>query len=769
MFQTDPKLRLIPRKPTVHFVGREAEQATLNSQVSGQRHNVVNVAITGMPGVGKTELALKFVDLHLEKFHHVIFVNCQTQESVEKSFLNVARTLDFIPESKMLKMGFDLLIPKVIHICVKKKTVIVFDDVPTPKSLSGILPLEGDKNLLIVVTSQHAVWQCDLQVPLECFCEDTSEQFLLRHLVSGQEGDLRRLSGVLGNLPLALSVATSYSRRKSQLLLFKQRQFSVTDLILEINTDPGAFLSFEDSTSGKCLRHILRQFREAGQVTRSKHQEVATKILGMMACIEPEEIPVALFESLSGEDGYLNALLLLKESSLIKHEGATVTIHPLLGSISRWQFNCKNVEPSYLNFTVPSTTMLAALVPILEKPFSEFSKQAVRVWGFVSKDEDLIKKFSKFPQSIARHHLEEEEMLEFIEKNMAKLQKVLGPKSSVVVDIKYQQAVALGEKERFEDALKVCDSVFDILTDKELTLTCHDYILGEKISCLKSLKRWEEAWKACMLLCKLRKKCEVESLTDMCEVAYELYKVGKPAAWQRLLGEISLMLRSEPRPLQLELAEDIIDVIEETDVKMLEIYDTMLQVLRKNHLNSLVVLGYKIWALLRLKNYPKKAEEVALVAFKTMTVNKIHLNPDNYSPWCHAACFLDSVGLPKAFSLWSSHLKDRVRDKHANHEESLAVAIDLSGGRFNFPCTVQVFNMINVIVNGFAKTLGKTSSFTLQALGQQVRLLVIHEEYESAWKIYLKVCQRCEKEPQEKPQDMKLVYEYMSEIISNRE
>ena len=51
------------------------------------------VAITGMGGVGKSELARKYVDEHKDDYEHIIWINAANFETMKSSFQDLSKKI----------------------------------------------------------------------------------------------------------------------------------------------------------------------------------------------------------------------------------------------------------------------------------------------------------------------------------------------------------------------------------------------------------------------------------------------------------------------------------------------------------------------------------------------------------------------------------------------------------------------------------------------------------------------------------------------------
>jgi hypothetical protein len=84
-------------KPVTSFTGREKELNELHKLVKVKREltAISQIAIvSGAEGIGKSELARKYAYIHREDFdNNIAWINAETQESLQKSFIMLAKDL----------------------------------------------------------------------------------------------------------------------------------------------------------------------------------------------------------------------------------------------------------------------------------------------------------------------------------------------------------------------------------------------------------------------------------------------------------------------------------------------------------------------------------------------------------------------------------------------------------------------------------------------------------------------------------------------------
>ena len=166
---------LFPADPL--FTGREDELQKIHNNVTD---NVV--VLVGSSGVGKSETARKYC--HDNKNHYdgnIIWINAQTKNSLEQSFLRVALSLALKVRDGSNQLSFAAII-KIIHDYFKDEKLLFVYDNCTEETQGNIFQFLSHQHSNII-TSQIKNWgQCYLEVLIDVFTEDQSKNFLQKNL-----------------------------------------------------------------------------------------------------------------------------------------------------------------------------------------------------------------------------------------------------------------------------------------------------------------------------------------------------------------------------------------------------------------------------------------------------------------------------------------------------------------------------------------------------------------------------------------------------------
>lgn len=205
----------LPFSGVVKFVGREEALAQVQSKLQATT-TVAITSVSGMGGVGKTELALQYAYQHLQANTYpggLCWINVRAQD-VGLGLLEFARTQLGLPEPPDI---LETLLEKVQWVCRRwqgEPILVVLDDVTDYEAVEPYLNLL-DPRFRVLMTTRLKLRAKAEQLELEVLTEAASLE-LLRvlvddpHRIDSQLADAQRLCEWLGYLPLGLELVGRY-------------------------------------------------------------------------------------------------------------------------------------------------------------------------------------------------------------------------------------------------------------------------------------------------------------------------------------------------------------------------------------------------------------------------------------------------------------------------------------------------------------------------------------------------------------------------------
>jgi|GEM_PF-7129020 len=233
-----PQYHSLPIMSRLHFrqnaifVGRKAELLTI-AKIVKEQNSII--AICGIGGLGKSQIAIEFVHRYGQYFSGGIFwLNASTYETViseiaschgviNQEYLPLFLTLTLEQRSRIVKSCWESELPRLI----------IFDALEDEEILRHILPSHG--NSRIIFTTRKSRWPEQLGITIINISGLTTDESinLLRKFQINHEkiADLTQIATKLANLPLALTLAGSYLARY-------RHKLSAREYLHQINNSP---------------------------------------------------------------------------------------------------------------------------------------------------------------------------------------------------------------------------------------------------------------------------------------------------------------------------------------------------------------------------------------------------------------------------------------------------------------------------------------------------------------------------------------------------
>ncbi|MFZ5857909.1 MAG: tetratricopeptide repeat protein [Chloroflexota bacterium] len=215
----------LPFSRNALFTGREKDLEKLASDLTpnpfakhpngapGRRGGsvVITQAITGMGGIGKTQLAVEFAYRYGGQFKGVHWLNLRDPAALDEQIAACGEKMALQPWSEKM--------PEQVALTLRAwqmdgARLLILDNFESVKDASQVLARFQSPSLRLLITSRHSDWPSTLglqSVPLDTFTPAESRKFLKKYLKNRSTNEeLDQLAERLGRLPLALELAGRY-------------------------------------------------------------------------------------------------------------------------------------------------------------------------------------------------------------------------------------------------------------------------------------------------------------------------------------------------------------------------------------------------------------------------------------------------------------------------------------------------------------------------------------------------------------------------------
>jgi tetratricopeptide (TPR) repeat protein/transcriptional regulator with XRE-family HTH domain len=215
--------RSIPLWSIVHrrnpfFTGREAILNQIRAVFQSRKASGLILALTGLGGVGKTQIALEYAYCYRDLYQAILWINAATRDTLSNDFLMLASLLGLSKQQDQE----EIIIQAVKHwLTINTDWLLILDNVDSLEMILDFLPLysAGDvlltTRLQVLSTIAHSIEVAEM-------AGDEGVTFLLRRtklLVPGMppeqftpenRQEAAHIVDKLGGLPLALDQAGAY-------------------------------------------------------------------------------------------------------------------------------------------------------------------------------------------------------------------------------------------------------------------------------------------------------------------------------------------------------------------------------------------------------------------------------------------------------------------------------------------------------------------------------------------------------------------------------
>ncbi len=338
------RLRALPRNPS--FVGREAELRGVAAMLKAR--GTATAAVTGLGGIGKSQLATEWVFRYGQYFSGGVFWLSFADANAVPAEIAACRTalgeelrLDAatLPLAEQVQLVLSAWLSELPRL-------LIFDNCEEEALLAQWRPSSGGCRILL--TSRRADWHHDLWVhvlPLGVLPRPESITLLRKYRDELSEAEGDAIANELGDLPLALYLAGKYLQEYQGSRLGEPAAYLASLRQLTPLHHPS--LREEESTyTTTHVQHVERTFALSYQrLTRSDAIDAAAlKVLARAASFAPgEPIPRELLRATMGapDDDRLEAVVVkafqrLGALGLLdKQQGESYRMHRLLALFVR--------------------------------------------------------------------------------------------------------------------------------------------------------------------------------------------------------------------------------------------------------------------------------------------------------------------------------------------------------------------------------------------------------------------------------------------------
>ncbi|QBD78638.1 toll/interleukin-1 receptor domain-containing protein [Ktedonosporobacter rubrisoli] len=214
---SQPTFWNVPYSRNLLFAGREHLLQQMHAYFSKSINSLQPLALCGMAGIGKSQLALEYAHRHRSEYQGIFWIQADSSESLVQDFIQLARLLKLPNQENPNQYA---IVEAVKHFLdTYQRWLLIFDNAEELQLLNTFFPLEKRGHILITTRAQ-AVKPLAYNIQVEAMQLEEGINFLLSRTEgphSLNEGVSPAIYGAaaqivqeLGGLPLALDQAGAY-------------------------------------------------------------------------------------------------------------------------------------------------------------------------------------------------------------------------------------------------------------------------------------------------------------------------------------------------------------------------------------------------------------------------------------------------------------------------------------------------------------------------------------------------------------------------------
>ena len=451
----------IPENP--FFTDRDELLQRLNNDMRTSRANSVCChVITGLAGIGKTQLVAEYAYRHRADYDLVWWLRAEDPMTLRGDYAALALEVG-LAESADQDAAVAGMRAWLEH---QDRWLLVFDNVEDLAELASTLPRQGDGHALI--TSRRDVgWdRIATRIPLDVLDASEAVEFLLartgqsdKRIDESDTATAGELAEALGRLPLALEQAGGLIS-EAGILTFAQYLTMFEERSIELLKHSPALAEY-DHTIDTTWTVAVNQLRQQAPST--------VELMQLAAFLAPEELPSQVLtdnsevlpETLAAQARdplkLVKVVAAARNYSLIKASGGNITLHRLLQTVIREGLNSDDqhawagVAVRLVLAAFPEHGEDVSVWPVCRQLLPHALTAAAHGEQFGVEPRNtafLLDRVARYATGRAEYM----EAQEYLERSLRIGTSVLGPDSSDVAIIQSDLGVVLAELGEFDAA-----------------------------------------------------------------------------------------------------------------------------------------------------------------------------------------------------------------------------------------------------------------------------------------------------------------------------
>ncbi|NQE52763.1 hypothetical protein C5S29_04150, partial [ANME-1 cluster archaeon GoMg3.2] len=326
-----PPIWNISQHRNPNFTGRESILKALRLALISEEPAAWKQAITGMGGVGKTQLAVEYIYRHKADYRVVWWVRSEEPATMAADYASLAVDLNLSEK----EFEDQTEIARAVKRWLEHNLgwLLIFDNAQDTGEVRNYLPQGGAGH--VIITSRNPLWGGVAKLmPAHVFDRAESIEFLCKR--TGQEDNKAAdaLADELGDLPLALEQAGAYIETTGILLTAYQELFQSRRKELWVDeSHPPDYPNSVATTWSLAMEQVSQESQEALDLLNLCAFLAPDDISLELLCGGIEHLPDPLAATAADKLAMNRAIKDLRQYSLIDASGEFLSVHRLVQAV----------------------------------------------------------------------------------------------------------------------------------------------------------------------------------------------------------------------------------------------------------------------------------------------------------------------------------------------------------------------------------------------------------------------------------------------------
>jgi TIR domain/Tetratricopeptide repeat/NB-ARC domain len=336
-----PRTWNVPHHPNPYFTGREVLLAEVHTRLTASDRAVRRVALTGLGGVGKTQLAVEYAYRQRADYDLVWWARAEQPATLLGDYAALAGQAPLAADLQLAKDAPQEAAVAAVRAWLERhhRWLLLFDNAAQPQAMMELLPRSGTGHVLLTSRAETGWEQLTTPVSVDVLTPADATGLLLAR--SGDHGPAaaataNTLATALGGLPLALEQAGAYVATTGTVTLASYAQLFGTRALELLGRGQPLGSRHTVATTWSLALQRLRETAPA-----------AVDLLTLASFLAPDDLPLPLLDrhaqelpeplasAASDALALADAVAALRRYSLVRAVADGLYVHRLLQTVVR--------------------------------------------------------------------------------------------------------------------------------------------------------------------------------------------------------------------------------------------------------------------------------------------------------------------------------------------------------------------------------------------------------------------------------------------------